>query len=70
MNFAAMSRQADLTMLYYDVGQISKFGAWGPREYGGQTNAPKQVAVNAFLNQRRSGRSSLTRCPCFAPKAI
>lgn len=45
----AMSKVADLTMLYYDVGQISKFGAWGQREYGGQTDAPKQVAVDRFL---------------------
>lgn len=47
----AMSKVADLTMLYYDVGPISRFGAWGQREYGGQVGAPKQVAVDKFLAQ-------------------
>lgn len=44
-----MTSIADLTVLYYDVGSINKFGAWGLQEYGGQTDAPKQMAVDAFL---------------------
>lgn len=47
----ALSKQADLIMLYYDVGAISRFGAWGQREYGGQVGAPKQVAVDRYLAQ-------------------
>lgn len=45
----ALTKVTDLAMLYYDVGDISKFGAWGQREYGGQTDAPKQIAVDNFL---------------------
>ena len=44
-----MTKAADLTMLYYDVGPMTKDGAWGLQEYGGQTDAPKQIAVAKFL---------------------
>lgn len=47
----AMSTQADLVMLFNDVDPITKFGAWGAAEYGGQVGAPKQVAVDAFLTR-------------------
>ncbi|WP_242137399.1 hypothetical protein [Sphingomonas sp. TREG-RG-20F-R18-01] len=47
----AISAQADLVMLFNDVGPISKYGAWGAQEYGGQVGAPKQVAVERFLQQ-------------------
>lgn len=47
----ALSKQADLIMLFNDVDPITKYGAWGQSEYGGQTDAPKQLAVDRFLKQ-------------------
>jgi hypothetical protein len=47
----AMSKQADLVMLFNDVDPITKYGAWGAAEYGGQVGAPKQLAVDRFLKQ-------------------
>jgi len=44
-----MTSIADLTMQYYDVGSMSSSGAWGLQEYGGQPDAPKQIAVAKFL---------------------
>jgi len=40
-------------MLFNDVDPITKFGAWGAQEYGGQVGAPKQVAVDRFLKRPR-----------------
>lgn len=41
----------DLMMLFQDYGQISKWGAWGLREFTGQalSDAPKASAVAAWL---------------------
>jgi len=41
----------DLTMLFNDVDPITKYGAWGHAEYGGQTDAPKQMAVDRYMAQ-------------------
>lgn len=42
---------ADLFMHFSDVGQITKFGAWGLKEYSGQTDSVKQMAVDAYLKR-------------------
>ena len=46
-----MFGQADLVMLYNDVDAMTKYGAWGQQEYGGQVGAPKQVAVDRYLKE-------------------
>lgn len=43
----------DLVVLYNDVGAMTKYGAWGQQEYGGQTNSPKQMAVDRYLKEQR-----------------
>lgn len=42
---------ADLFMHFNNVGQITKFGAWGLKEYSGQTDSVKQAAVDAYLKR-------------------
>lgn len=41
----------DLVVFYNDVGAMTRFGAWGQQEYGGQVGAPKQVAVDRYLKE-------------------
>lgn len=42
---------ADLFMHFSDVSQITKYGAWGLKEYSGQTDSVKQAAVDKYLAQ-------------------
>jgi hypothetical protein len=46
---ARLTKEVDLIVLFNDVDPITKYGAWGHAEYGGQTDAPKQLAVDKFL---------------------
>lgn len=46
----ALSKQADLIMLFDDVDAIIRYGAWGQSEYGGQVDASKQRAVDTFIS--------------------
>jgi hypothetical protein len=48
---ARLAPEADLIVLFNDVDPITKYGAWGAQEYGGQVGAPKQVAIDAFLKR-------------------
>jgi hypothetical protein len=48
---AKLSKEADLIVLFNDIGPIGTAGAWGQSEYGGQVGAPKQAAVDVFLEQ-------------------
>jgi hypothetical protein len=50
-------------MLFNDVDPITKFGAWGAQEYGGQVGAPKQVAVDRFLKRSRLSWLTTLRQP-------